>query len=97
MKVVRKGDIPLIDEVEEELEELEIVEKVEKVEEKELRPPLAEAESSQLSSLESVKEENKIILSQENQVLDQAEDQQRVKVFGLFKSLPFCTDVAISE
>ena len=89
MKVVRKGDIPLIDEVEEELEEVE-----EKQEEKELRPPLAEAESSQLSSLESVKEENKIM---ENQVLDQAEDQQRVKVFGLFKSLPLCTDVAISE
>ena len=93
VKVVRRGDIPLIDEVEEEQEE----------EEEELIPPLAEPESSQLSSLESVKEvkegkeENKIILSQETQVLDQTEEQQRVKVFGLFKSLPFCTDVAITE
>ena len=85
----RKGDIPLIDEVEEEVEEAG--------EEKELTPPLAEAESSQLSSLESVKIENKIILSQENQVLEQTDDQQRVKVFELFKSLPLCSDVAITE
>ena len=91
--MVRKGDIPLIDEVEEELEK--VVEEEEG--EKELRPPLAEAESSQLSSLESVKDENKTILSQENQVMDQADDQQKVKVFGIFKSLPLCTDDAISE
>ena len=79
--------------MEEELEK--VVE--EEDEEKELRPPLAEPESSQLSSLESVKDENKTILSRENPVLDQADDQQRVKVFHLFKSLPLCTDVAISE
>ena len=85
----RKGDIPLIDEVEEEVEEAG--------EEKELTPPLAEAESSQLSSLESVKIENKIILSQENQVLEQTDDQQRVKVFELFKSLPLCSDVVTEQ
>ena len=93
--MVRKGEIPLIDEVEEELEK--VVEEEEEEGGKELRPPLAEAESSQLSSLESVKDENKTILSQENQVVDQADDQQRVKVFGIFKSLPLCTDDAISE
>ena len=94
MKVVRKGDIPLIDEVEEDLENLEEVQQ-----EEELKPPLAEAESSQLSSLESVKEENKIILSQQEnlEVLDQAEDHQKVKVLALFKSLPLCSDVAITE
>ena len=96
LKVVRKGDIPLIDEVEEDLENLE---EVHQEEEKELKPPLAEAESSQLSSLESVKEENKIILSQQEnlEVLDQAEDHQKVKVLALFKSLPLCSDVAITE
>ena len=72
-------------------------EEVEEEKQKELTPPLAEAESSQLTSLESVKDENKIILSQENQVLEQTDDQQRVKVFELFKSLPLCSDVAITE
>lgn len=72
-------------------------EEVEEEKQKELTPPLAEAESSQLTSLESVKDENKIILSQENQVLEQADDQQRLGVFDLFKSLPLCSDVVTEQ
>ena len=52
----RKDDIPLIDEEGEEEEEEE-----DEVVQAELLPPLAEAESDQITSLESEKDENKEI------------------------------------
>ena len=83
----RKDDIPLID------NELE-----EKEEEEDLKitPPLAEPESLQLSSMESIKEENKEFSSKENQELEK-NDEKRLKILELFKSLPMCTDITITE
>ena len=67
----RKLDIPLIDEEKEEDKEEEDV------------PPLAEPESFQLSSLESVKDDN--------QALESVEEKGRLRV------PPLCTNTSISE
>lgn len=87
----RKDDIPLIDN---ELEEKD--EEKEEEEDLKITPPLAEPESLQLSSMESIKEENKEFSSKENQELEK-NDEKRLKILELFKSLPMCTDITITE
>ena len=86
----RKDDIPLIDEEgEEEEDEVEAVKT-------ELVPPLAEAESDQITSIESEKDENKEIVWKESQVVEKDEDSG-MKMLDVFKSLPLCTNTSVIE
>ena len=83
----RNDNIPLIDEE---------VEEVEEKEKCDIYPPLAEPESLQLSSMDSIKEENKEIFSKENQEMKK-NDERSMNVSELFKTLPLCSSVSISE
>ena len=85
----RKDDIPLIDEEGEEEEEDEVVQA-------ELLPPLAEAESDQITSLESEKDENKEIAWKEKQVVER-DEESGMKMLDVFKSLPLCTNTTVIE